>query len=119
MFLLTYGGINTKESDQGGVFALLQRVHSILDEELGNLHAGGDCTNDPQQTGMTSDISKGEEGSCGTLSQVDETCHSRLGGKIVFIYPFAFDWIKFLHLDLSKLIYVVCDDIYIFTHFQV
>ncbi|XP_041004614.1 protein farnesyltransferase subunit beta [Juglans microcarpa x Juglans regia] len=65
---------------QGGVFALLQRVHSILDEELGNLHSGGDCTNDPQQTGMTSDIPKGEEGSGGTLSQVDETCHSRLGG---------------------------------------
>ncbi|XP_062151361.1 protein farnesyltransferase subunit beta [Alnus glutinosa] len=38
---------------QGGVFALLQRFHSILDEQLALPHSGeGDCTNDSQKTGL-------------------------------------------------------------------
>ncbi|XP_059449585.1 protein farnesyltransferase subunit beta isoform X2 [Corylus avellana] len=38
---------------QGGVFALLQRFHSTLDEQLALPHSGeGDCTNDSQKTGL-------------------------------------------------------------------
>lgn len=55
---------------QGGAFALLQRLHAILDEQLANYGP---------QTGVASDISGGEESSDGT--QVDDkTCHFKLGG---------------------------------------
>ncbi|XP_030953974.1 protein farnesyltransferase subunit beta isoform X1 [Quercus lobata] len=55
---------------QGGAFALLQRLHAILDEQLVNFGP---------QTGVASDISGGEESSDGT--QVDDkTCHFKLGG---------------------------------------
>ncbi|KAL4653482.1 hypothetical protein ACB092_01G306600 [Castanea dentata] len=55
---------------QGGAFALLQRLHAILDEQLANY---------APQTGVASDISGGEESSDGT--QVDDkTCHFKLGG---------------------------------------
>ncbi|KAF3971884.1 hypothetical protein CMV_004555 [Castanea mollissima] len=55
---------------QGGAFALLQRLHAILDEQLANY---------APQTGVASGISGGEERSDGT--QVDDkTCHFKLGG---------------------------------------
>lgn len=55
---------------QGGAFALLQRLHAILDGQLANYGP---------QTGVASDISGGEESSDGT--QVDDkTCHFKLGG---------------------------------------
>lgn len=41
------------------MFALLQRFHSILDEQLALPHSGeGDCTNDSQKTGIASGISE-------------------------------------------------------------
>jgi hypothetical protein len=56
---LIYSGINIEESDQGGVFALLQRFHSIVDDQLALPHSGeGDCTNDSQKTGIASGISE-------------------------------------------------------------
>jgi hypothetical protein len=69
------------------VFALLQRLHSILDEQLA--HFGGDCVNDGPQTGVASDTSEGEESS--DVSQVDGTCHFKLGGEMFFISPFVSD----------------------------
>ncbi|XP_075651887.1 protein farnesyltransferase subunit beta isoform X2 [Castanea sativa] len=55
---------------QGGAFALLQRLHAILDEQLANY---------APQTGVASGISGGEESSDGT--QVDDkACHFKLGG---------------------------------------
>nr|POE98102.1 protein farnesyltransferase subunit beta [Quercus suber] len=53
---------------QGGAFALLQRLHAILDEQLVNYSP---------QTGVASDISGGEESSDGVD---DKTCHFKLGG---------------------------------------
>lgn len=41
------------------MFALLQRFHSVLDEQLALPHSGeGDCTNDSRKTGIASGISE-------------------------------------------------------------
>ena len=62
VFLLIYSGINIKESDQGGLFALLQRFYSTLDEQLALPHSGeGDCTNDSRKTGIASGIWRGRQ----------------------------------------------------------
>ncbi|KAB1209180.1 Protein farnesyltransferase subunit beta [Morella rubra] len=65
---------------QGGAFALLQRLHSILDEQLAHRHSRGNCSNDSPQIGVASDICDGEKGGEGTSSQVDKTCHFMLRG---------------------------------------
>ncbi|KAJ4729203.1 Protein farnesyltransferase subunit beta [Melia azedarach] len=67
---------------QGGIFALLQRFHSIIGERPTLVDAGGaDCSIDSIQTTAESDLSEDEESSDGTSSQDDEACHFQHGGS--------------------------------------
>ncbi|ONI19544.1 hypothetical protein PRUPE_3G284100 [Prunus persica] len=62
---------------QGGVFPLLQRVRSIIDEQLVLPDAGGHSTTNGTHTSTTSSISEVGESFEGTSSHVDDACHSR------------------------------------------
>lgn len=60
---------------QGGVFALLQRFHSIIGESPTPVDVGiADCSIDNTQTTTASDVSSGDESLDGISSQGDEHC---------------------------------------------
>ena len=61
-------GSTNKGVDQGGVFALLQRLHSSRGENV----AFSDATE-----------STSEEGTDEDSLDVDETCHFKRGGKLI------------------------------------
>ncbi|KAI9176800.1 hypothetical protein LWI28_007362 [Acer negundo] len=64
---------------QGGIFALLQRFHTIIGESMTLLDAGqANCADSPQTT-VESDISDGEESLHGTSSSGDEACAIQQG----------------------------------------
>ncbi|KAA8548094.1 hypothetical protein F0562_004645 [Nyssa sinensis] len=66
---------------QGGVLALIQRLHLIADEQLVLSNTGeGDCSTDGTRCSATSDLSEGEQCLEGT-SHVKETCHFRQEGE--------------------------------------
>ncbi|XP_057464122.1 protein farnesyltransferase subunit beta-like isoform X1 [Actinidia eriantha] len=67
---------------QGGVSALIQRLHSIVDEQLLPSEAGEeDRSTDSTQSSAASDFCEGEEGLEEDLSRVDEACHFRRAGE--------------------------------------
>ncbi|KAF5961702.1 hypothetical protein HYC85_002911 [Camellia sinensis] len=66
---------------QGGVSALLQRLHSIVDEQSVLSDAGEEDCSTETETSASSDLCHGEQGLEGNLSPVDETCHFREEGK--------------------------------------
>lgn len=103
VFLLIYGWLK-KASDQGGVFALLQRLHLVTGEHL-VLSDGGDCTTDS--------TSEGEACTDGNSSEIDETCQFRHEGRLTEHYntgfaPLFFDWRRFCSGSLYSF--------YIFTY---
>ncbi|GFY95983.1 prenyltransferase family protein [Actinidia rufa] len=68
---------------QGGVSALIQRLHSIVDEQLLPSEAGEeDRSTDSTRISAASDFCEGEEGLEEDLSRVDEACHFRRAVKI-------------------------------------
>ncbi|KAK3183554.1 hypothetical protein Dsin_030840 [Dipteronia sinensis] len=70
---------------QGGIFALLQRFHTIIGESMTLLDAGqANCADSPQATGESdeSDISDGEE-SLDRTSSGDEACVIQQGARII------------------------------------
>lgn len=73
----------TERKLQGGSFALLRRVGSLIDEQLTMLDAGGHCNMDSPRTSTVSGIPEQQEILEGTSSQVDKTCHFRQGGRLI------------------------------------
>ncbi|KAH7577365.1 hypothetical protein JRO89_XS01G0240900 [Xanthoceras sorbifolium] len=66
---------------QGGIFALLQRFHTIIGESMTLSDAGeADCSAASPPTTAASDVSDGEESLDGTSSTSDEDCHFQQGG---------------------------------------
>ncbi|KAE9449140.1 hypothetical protein C3L33_18958, partial [Rhododendron williamsianum] len=64
----------------GGVSALIQRLHSIVDEPLMPLDAEDDCSTGTESS-ATSDVCDGEQDLEGNLSHADDTCHLRQEGE--------------------------------------
>ncbi|KAF8390402.1 hypothetical protein HHK36_024928 [Tetracentron sinense] len=68
---------------QGAIFPLIQRLHSIVDEQLRAMNGGeGKHSVDRAHTVATSKLSEGELSLDETSSQVDEACHCRHEGKL-------------------------------------
>lgn len=65
---------------QGGVSALIQRLHSSVDEPLMPLDAEDDCSTGTESS-ATSDVCEGEQDPEGNLSHADDTCHFRPEGE--------------------------------------
>lgn len=63
---------NTRKSEQGGVSALIQRLHSSVDEPLMPSDAEDDCSTGTESS-ATSDVCEGEQ-------VADDTCHFRPEG---------------------------------------
>lgn len=66
---------------QGGVSALLQRLHSIVDEQSVLSDAGEEDCSTETESSASSDLCHGEQGLEGNLSHVDQTCHFRQEGQ--------------------------------------
>uniref|UniRef100_A0A5B7BYD1 Protein farnesyltransferase subunit beta n=1 Tax=Davidia involucrata TaxID=16924 RepID=A0A5B7BYD1_DAVIN len=67
---------------QGGVSALIQRLHLTADEQLVLHETGeGDSSTDETRCSATYDLSEGEQCLGGTSSHVKETCHFSQEGK--------------------------------------
>ncbi|CAK9161339.1 unnamed protein product [Ilex paraguariensis] len=60
---------------QGGVSALIQRLHSIVDEQLGLSDGLGDCCSDSIDSDETSGLFDGEQCLEGLSSHVDDASH--------------------------------------------
>ncbi|KAK3009579.1 hypothetical protein RJ639_014267 [Escallonia herrerae] len=72
---------NRRKIDQGGVSALMQRLHISLDEHFVVSAAGeGDCSTESTESSVRSDLSEGEQSVEGTSFIVDETRHNREEG---------------------------------------
>ncbi|THG08367.1 hypothetical protein TEA_000936 [Camellia sinensis var. sinensis] len=80
----------------GGVSALLQRLHSIVDEQSVLSDAGEEDCSTETETSASSDLCHGEQGLEGNLSPVDETCHFREEGK-----HHAGDPVNFFNIGLN------------------
>ncbi|KAL5582558.1 hypothetical protein UlMin_015000 [Ulmus minor] len=76
---------------QGGAFALLRRLGSIIDKQLMMPDTGGHCPADSPNTCTGSHKSGGGETLEGASSQVDKASHSRQGGNYNEI---GYDFIK-------------------------
>lgn len=75
---------------QGGIFALLQRFHSIIGESSTPVDVGGaDCSIDDTQPTTASDVSEGDESSDGISSQGDEQCHFQHGDREPLFHSIA------------------------------
>ncbi|XP_031265242.1 protein farnesyltransferase subunit beta isoform X1 [Pistacia vera] len=82
---------------QGGVFALLQRFHSIIGERLTQSGPGeAEYHIDSPEATPESDISEGKESSDGTSSEGDEACHFQPGGSQNAPCPVNFDNVGFV-----------------------
>ncbi|CAL5370065.1 unnamed protein product [Camellia sinensis] len=81
---------------QGGVSALLQRLHSIVDEQSVLSDAGEEDCSTETETSASSDLCHGEQGLEANLSPVDETCHFREEGK-----HHAGDPVNFFNIGLN------------------
>ncbi|KAK2661794.1 hypothetical protein Ddye_000368 [Dipteronia dyeriana] len=68
---------------QGGIFALLQRFHTIIGESMTLLDAGQANCADSSLTTVESDISDGEESLDGISSSDGEACVTQQGGRII------------------------------------
>ncbi|XP_057983831.1 protein farnesyltransferase subunit beta isoform X2 [Malania oleifera] len=85
---------------QGGVFALIQRLHSIINEQLGLSDVGeGDSAIDSMGSDAKSDSSEGEQGLDSSLSQIDEAHHCRHKGmqnvsSLVEFSNIGFDFLR-------------------------
>lgn len=62
--------------------ALIQRLHSIVDEPLMPLDAEDDCSTGTESS-ATSDVCDGEQDLEGNLSHADDTCHLRQEGMLI------------------------------------
>ena len=63
---------------------MIQRLHSIVDEQLLPSEAGEeDRSTDSTQSSAASDFCEREEGLEEDLSRVDEACHFRRAGMLI------------------------------------